>query len=155
MAGSSLNSLTERQKKDMRHVVTAWKRTGAETQVLEEGLWLLSSHKRPSADKISRWDRRNEDEFDRDIMAIACTWGKGYRNKLTLSRQDASLLLGLVSQIRAAAGSEDAAKRMVELAAGLFFDGERPPRTLRDPSWEPLLQIVREVAPSLCQAALF
>jgi hypothetical protein len=147
MADSKLNSLTQRQKKDMRSVVNAWKRSGAATQVLEEGLRLLSSEKRPTANEISKWDT--------EVMAVTCTWGKGYRNKLTLSKADASLLLELVSQIRSAADGEENAKKMVGLASGLFFDGEKPPKTLRDPSWEPLLRIVREVAPSLCQATMF
>lgn len=147
MADSKLNALTTRQKKDMRNVVNAWKRSGAATEVLEEGLRLLSSDKRPTANEISKWDT--------EVMAVTCTWGKGYRNKLTLSKPDASLLLELVTQIRGAAGNEENAKKMVGLAAGLFFDGAQPPKTLRDPSWEPLLRVVREVAPSLCQAAMF
>lgn len=147
MAGSKLSNLTERQKKDMGYVVSAWMKSGGTTAVLEEGLKVLSSGKRPTADAISR--------AELPFMAVACNYGKGYRDKLTLSKGDASLMLEFVVPIRQAACCEESARKMVELAAGVFLNGLAPPKTITDPSWEPVLRVIREVAPSLGQRTMF
>ncbi|MFH0884958.1 MAG: hypothetical protein V1861_04570 [Candidatus Micrarchaeota archaeon] len=147
MAGSTLNNLTARQKKDMEYVVSAWKRSGESTAVLEEGLRVLSSPKRPTADAISR--------ADHPYVAVACNYGKRYRDKLTLSKADASLMLGFVVPIRQVAQDEESAKKMVGLVAGVLLNGLVPPKTLTDPSWEPVLRVIREVAPSLNQRPMF
>jgi hypothetical protein len=147
MSGSKLNNLTDRQKKAMGYVVSAWKKSGATTAVLEEGLKVLSSVKRPTADAISR----RESPF----MAVACNYGKGYRDKLTLSKEDASIMLEFVVPIRKAAQGEESAKQMIGMAAGVLLNGMVPPKTLTDPSWEPVLRVIREVAPALNQRQLF
>jgi len=147
MAGSKLNNLTDRQKKDMGYVVSAWKRSGESTAVLAEGLKVLSSDKRPTADAISR--------DDAPYMAVACNYGKGYRDKLTLSREDASLMLEFVVPLRGAARNERGAREMVEMAAGVIINGQPIPKTLANPLWEPVLRVIAEVAPSLNQRPMF
>ncbi|MCI0503968.1 hypothetical protein L0Y65_04620 [Candidatus Micrarchaeota archaeon] len=147
MAGSKLNNLTDRQKKAMGYVVSAWKKSGETFATLEEGLRVLSSDKRPTANAIST----SEESY----MAVACGYGKGYRNKLTLSKEDAALLLELVVPIRREACCEESAKKMVELAAGVLLDGRAVPKTITDPSWERVLRVLAEVAPSAGQSRMF
>ncbi len=147
MTHSKLNSLTPRQKKAMGYVVGAWRRSGESTRVLEEGLRVLSSRRRPTADAISR--------SEQPYMAVACNYGKRYRDRLTLTKADAAIMLEFVQPIRRAARDEEEARKMVELAAGVLFNGQAPPKTLADPSWEPLLRIIADVAPSAAQRPLF
>lgn len=147
MAGSKLNNLSEKQKAGMRHVLSAWKKSGKGTAVLEEGLMVLASNKRPTADAICR--------DGQPYIAVACTYGKGYRSKLALSKMDAALMLEFVRPARQAAKSEKDAKKMIEMCAGVILDGLKPPKTLSDPLWERVLKIIREVAPAASQVSLF
>jgi hypothetical protein len=147
MTRSKLNELTVRQKADMGYVAKAWARSGQTTRVLEDGLRVLASDKRPTADEIAR----REDPF----TAVTCKYGKGYRDKLTLSKEDAAIMLEAVVQLRKEAHDEKGAKKIINLAAGVLFDGIPVPKTITDPSWEPVLRLIRETAPSLGQSLMF
>jgi len=147
MACYKLNHLTARQKADMGYVAKAWARSGQTTKVLEDGLRVLASGRRPTADEIAR----REDPF----MAVACKYGRGQRDMLTLSKEDAAIMLDAVVSLRSAAPDEAGAKKMIGLAAGVLFDGMAIPSTITDPSWEPVLRLIREVAPSAGQSRMF
>lgn len=148
MACPKLNGLTDRQKSELSRVVQRWKASGKPTEVLEEGLKMLTRAKRPSADQIVGEDS--------PCAVVACDYGKRYRFKLSLSREDASILLGMVKSLREAAqNDETTARKMVELAAGVVLEGKAVPTTITDPSWGPVLRLLSEVAPSLQQRELF
>jgi hypothetical protein len=131
----------------MAGVVKAWERARLPTALLEEGLQILASDKRPTADTLCR--------LDSPSAAVTCTYGKGARAKLTLPKEDASFMLGFVAPIRRAAPTELAARKMVLLASGILFEDQSPPTTLRDPSWDSLLSILADIAPAVRQATLF
>jgi len=88
-------------------------------------------------------------------MAVACKYGKGQRDMLTLSKGDAAIMLEAVVSLRNEAQDETGAKKMIGLAAGVLFDGVAIPKTITDPSWGPVLRLIREVAPSAGQSQMF
>jgi hypothetical protein len=146
MGPSKLGSLSDKKKEGMRTVVSQWKRTGASVSVLEEGLRLLSEPSRSPARELCRSDSK--------AAGIACTYGKGSKPKLALSREDAKALLDLLRRIKAAAPDTDSEKKMVEAAASVLLEGKGL-SSLTGPEWEPLRRLLSELDPALAQSAFF
>jgi hypothetical protein len=149
MTGPQLGNLSPKQREAMCSVLTAWQSSRASTKVLQEGLQVLSSRDRPISDRILKQGRR--------YAGVTCTYGRGHkRTRLTLSRHDAGLMLGIVSPIlRAANGNELAAKQMVGIAADVLIRQKPVPSTITDPMWTRVLGILAEVAPTAGQTSLF
>lgn len=142
----ALSGLPKARKEAMMELVRRWKRTGSGTDVLEEGLRLMSAEKRQSAaGLLARED---------PLSAIACTYGRGSRPKLALSKDDASALLRLVSDVNRTGETPAMKSQMVEIAAGIFLRGEKP-ETLSDPKWKPLLDLIGSLEPGVRQGSLF
>jgi hypothetical protein len=148
MKYTQLAAVSEERKQPMRDLVKRWKNTGAGVSVLEESLRVLSADKRSSALSILGSDAG-------PIGSIVCTYGKGSRPKLALEKEDAKLLLTLVREISACNEDVSTRSRMMDIAASVILGGEKPPSTLSDPKWKPLLDIIGSFDPSIKQGSLF
>lgn len=148
MTQPDFRSISEERKSAMRHVYEEWKRVRASAGLFEESLRILASDKRPTADRFIRED-------DTKASALIATYGKGYRCRLSLPKKDASILLELVTGIRGVAENEAEARKMIRRAFSMLLDGTKPPSTLSDPRWEPLLKVLSGFDPSVNQASLF
>lgn len=140
--------ISDERKGAMRQAIAEWRRSKGSTTVLIEGLRVLASPNRPTADSFMR-------DNDSKVVSVVCTYGKRYRSKLMLPKEDAAILLDVVTDIKAAAKTEYAARKMVVMAASILLDGEKPPATLTDPRWEPLLRVLSSFDPMVGQAPLF
>lgn len=141
-------SISDERKGSMRYVFNQWKRVKGSTKILEESLRILASDRRPTADRFLRDDESKASH-------LYATYGTGYRCKLSLSKKDATILLGLVTSIREISADEREARKMVRRAFSMLLDGDKPASTLSDPRWEPLLKVLREFEPSVNQVPLF
>jgi hypothetical protein len=148
MKYTRISALSEERKQPMRELVKRWKDTGSTVSVLEESLNTLSRDKRNSALMLIG-------SAERDIATITCTYGKGSRPKLALEKADARMLLVLVSEISACKEDETMKSRMMEIAASVIIGGQKPPSTLTDPKWKPLLDLIGSFDPTIKQGSLF
>ena len=147
MKSTGFRSLSEKKKKEMRHVIEVWQRRQLPVSLLEEGLRILSEEKRPTANELTKEDG--------GVADFACVWGKWTRPKLALTKEDAMLLLELVTGIRKVAFNDELAKDMVGIASSVLLDGKRLPARFTDPAMEPLRGILRGFDPTVNQSALF
>ncbi|MCI0559088.1 MAG: hypothetical protein MN733_11375 [Nitrososphaera sp.] len=148
MKYTQITALSEERRQPMRELVKRWKGTGSPVSALEESLKLLSRDKRSSALSLIG-------SADRDIATITCTYGKGSRPKLALDKADARMLLVLVSEISSCNEDETMKSRMMDIAASVIIGGEKPPSTLTDPRWKPLLDLIGSFDPTIKQGSLF
>jgi len=146
MAGRDFRSFSDESRKRMNAVARSWGRMGLSTETLQEGLALLKSDSRPSAEEVLKSQPALAD--------IACSYGKGWRCRLSLSKDEAEAMHRLVFALRTAASGEEEAKRMVGVAFDVLIGGSRMPGTLGDPSWKPLLDVLSSFDPSVRQTSL-
>ncbi len=147
MAIAPNGALTDAQKARMLKVVKAWERSGFGTKVLEDGLRILSDENRPRSDTVLR---KNPAE-----AVVVCGYGSGARSKHTLERDEAAFLLRVVLPIRSRTLVEESARSLVQKASAVLLEGQQIPKTIADPSWEPLIKILADVAPCLNQSTMF
>jgi hypothetical protein len=146
MGLSRFRTLSEERKSAMRSVIKEWKRRGAPPALLEEALTALSSGKRERAfDLIGSGS---------EVAGIVCTYGKGSRPKLALSKEDASLLLELVSDLRKCGASEEITSGMIGIACDVVLGGAKP-SDFSDPKWKPVFDVLSGFDPKVKQRSLF
>ena len=141
------SKLSPERRSGMLQLIRRWKGTGSGTELLEEGLRVLSAKKRESASEIL-------DNEISEISAMACVYGRGRRPKLAVSREEAALLLELVAGINGTQADQATKREMVGLAADVLLSGQKP-STLADPRWKPLLDLLSGFEPGVRQSALF
>jgi hypothetical protein len=142
------NRLSPCTKERMKSVIDNWKRSKMSVGVLAEGLALLAEDERQSAAALLK---RN----GTDAVNVAAGYGKGTRAKLALEKEDAKMLLEVVSEIREIEKDEEKLKHMIEMAAAILLKGERPPNAFRDPAYEKLMEVLAQFHPAVVQRALF
>lgn len=142
------NRLSPCTKQRMKSVITNWKRSDATVGVLAEGLALLADDERQSAQAMLK---RN----GTDAVNVATDYGKGIRAKLALEKDDARMLLEVVSEIREIEKDEDKLRHMIEMAARILLDGEVPPNKFEDPAYEKLMEVLAQFQPTTVQRSLF
>jgi len=135
MGGAKLDRIPPQRKQRMLAVLRQWKDIGFAD--LKEGLKLLADPNRPTAQKI-------QDTRAPEIAGVFCTYGKGIRPKTALDREDAEVLLELVSRLEKAMQTEVVPAAM-ELAGQLLLNGQDlSNKTVADKLLDPLLKILRE-----------
>ncbi len=147
MKSTVFASLSEQRKADVRQFFNAWKRDGSRPDLMEEGLRVLSSDPRESASSLI--------DSGSEVAGICCTYGKGPRAKLSLPRELASKLLGLVTKIRSAGAEEQMTARMISRAFSILLDGRFPLNGQPDEDSRRLLDVLGVHEPGLRQGTLF
>ena len=142
------NRLSPCTKERMKSVISGWRRSDKSVAVLAEGLALLADDERQSAAELLK---RNGTE----AVNVAAGYGKGIRAKLALEKEDAKMLLEVVSEIREIEKDEDKLKHMVEMAAKILLDNERPPNKFEDAAYERLMEVLAQFHPMALQRDLF
>ncbi len=142
------NRLSPDTKSRMKSVIDNWKKTGKSAVVLAEGLSLLSQDDRESAASIINHNGT-------PAAAVAATYGKGIRAKLALEKDDAKLLLEVVSEIREIEKDETKLRNMIDMAAAILLDGGHPPNVFSDPAYEKLMEVLVQFHPMVVQRSLF
>ena len=142
---SRLSSCT---KERMKAVISTWKRLNKPAKVLAEGLALLADDKRDPAAELLR---KNGTQG----VNVATTYGKGLRAKLALEKDEARCLLAVISEIREIEKDEDNVKSMIDMAVNILLDGQKPPSTFSNKSYEKLMGVLAQFEPSVVQRDLF
>ncbi len=142
------NRLSPCTKERMKSVISSWKRSKATVGVLAEGLALLAEDDRQSAAELLK-------NNGTEAVNVAAGYGRGSRAKLALEKDDAKILLEVVSEIREIEKDEDKLKHMVEMAAAILLDGERPPNQFQDKAYEKLMEVLAQFHPMALQRDLF
>lgn len=142
------NRLSPCTKKRMKSVIANWKKSDATAGVLAEGLALLAEDDRQSAAALLKCNGT-------EAVNVAAGYGKGARAKLALEKDDARMLLEVISEIREIEKDEEKLKTMIEMAARILLDGEVPPNQFDDPSYEKLMEVLSQFQPTTVQRSLF
>jgi hypothetical protein len=145
MKSTVFANLSEKRKGDVRVFSESWNRLGNNVGLLEEGLRYLSSDGREPASALLG--------ADSEIAGLCCTYGKGSRAKLTLSKEDAAMLLRIVEAIRKAGVSEELTSKMISKAFSILVDGRLPRE--EDQVSRRLFDILGASDPALKQGSLF
>jgi hypothetical protein len=145
MKSTVFANLSGQRKADVRQFFDSWQRAGAKTGVLEEGLRYLSSDSREPASALLG--------SGSELAGLCCTYGKGPRARLSLSKQDAAMLLDLVTAIRQAGADEQLTSRMISSAFNILIDGRIPQDG--DDALRRLMDALGARDPGLKQGSLF
>ncbi len=147
MKSTVFANLSEQRKGELKHFFESWKRAGSRTDLLEEGLRYLSSDSREPAMSLL--------QAESPIADICCAYGKGARAKLSLSKKDASMLLGLVTKIRSAGADELTTSQMVGRAFDMMMGAQFPANGRADDISRRLMDVLGASDPSVLQGTLF
>jgi fructose-1-phosphate kinase PfkB-like protein len=145
---SHFNRLSPGTKEQMKTVIDSWKRSGKPSVVLAEGLAMLAEDGRECAANMIK---RN----GTPAASVAATYGKGTRAKLALEKDDARLLLEVVSEIREIEKDEEKLRHMIDMAAAILLNGEHPPNVFNDRAYEKLMEVLSQFHPLVVQRSLF
>lgn len=145
---SHFNRLSPGTKERMKSVIDSWKRSKKPSVVLAEGLALLAQDERECAASMIK---RN----GTPATNVATTYGKGHRAKLALEKDEARLLLEVVTDIREIENDEEKLRHMIDMAAAILLKGEHPPNVFKDKAYEKLLEVLSQFHPLVVQRSLF
>ena len=147
MKSTVFANLSEKRRAGVQHLIDSWKRQGNGVDVLEESLRYLSSDSREPASALLGTES--------EVADLCCTYGKGPRARLALSKDDASMLLTIVIKIREAGASEEMTSRMISRAFSILIVGRLPSSGQSDDTSRKLLDILGVSDPGLKQGSLF
>ncbi len=148
MARLNFQKISSERKQKMREVLSNWERSGTPVCLLEEGLQLLTSPKRPTMSSLSTQGRYK-------LMGIIYTFGTGSKPRLTLTKDDAQVLLELVSELRKHARNEEALATLVDKATSVLLQGQKNHLASTDEMGDVLRKVLQEFDPMVNQDSLF
>lgn len=145
MGGPKLDRIAPERKQRMLAVLGKWKDIGLAD--LKTGLELLASPNRPTAQVVM--DTRLP-----EVAGVFCVYGKGIKPKAALDREDAQVLLELISRLEQAIETE-VLPAVLDVAGQVLLNGhDLSHRTVADKLLGPLLKILREFDPKAGQMNL-
>lgn len=143
-------NLTEDRKKRLKEFRDNWVRSDTPVRIAEQALRFTVAKNRDGF----RFHDHDEAEA---VRSLVYTYGEGPRPKMLLTRKEAMFLLDVLSDLRShvkGTRNQDNMADILEKATSVLIDGARPPRTITDRSWEPILEVLKEIYPIVNQTTL-
>ncbi|MBU0532903.1 hypothetical protein KKB44_05420 [Candidatus Micrarchaeota archaeon] len=141
----TLNRLSKETK--LRLAATVRYGLTAGVPVMEEGLRLLTSPYRPTAQEVS--------SDGSDVISVYCTHGKSHKPKMTLSHNEARFLLDILTELRTSISVEENLVEAMTRTVSVLLEGRPLPDPLPDQSWQPVLEVVKKFDSGAAQVRLF
>jgi len=142
-------NLTEERKKRLREFRDNWMRSDTPVGIAEQALRFTKAKNREA------FQFRDGDE-EESVKSLVFTYGQGARPKMLLNRREAGFLLDVLMDLRRrvkGTRNQDNLATVLERATAVLLDDVRPPSTITDKSWEPVLDVLKEIHPLINQTS--